>query len=142
MIVDANVLIYAVDEDAHHHREAKDWLVRALNGPTRVGLPWVSMMAFQRVVTHPRASANPLTPRAAWAFVKDWLDAERSWIPGPGSRHADIVGRLLVDGDLRGNLVTDAHLAAIALEHGVGVVSFDSDFARFPTLTWINPANG
>lgn len=140
MIVDANVLLYAVDADSPFHRPAYDWLQETLNGPVRVGLPWASLLAFQRISTHPRASANPLSPRQSWAHIADWLDADATWVPAPGGQHADILHRLIVHGDLRGNLVTDAHLAALAIEHGVGVCSMDSDFARFPQLTWINPA--
>ncbi len=140
MIVDANVLLYAVDRSSAAHEIARVWLEDALNGPVRVGLPWASLLAFQRIATHPRVFAAPLTAEAAWAFVREWLAVDQAWVPAPGARHGEILGRLLVDGDLRGNLVTDAHLAALALEHGVGVCSFDSDFARFDGLPWTNPA--
>ncbi|GGL35079.1 type II toxin-antitoxin system VapC family toxin [Planomonospora sp. ID91781] len=139
MIVDANVLLYAVDSGSSFHEASKSWLERALNGSSRVGLPWNSLCAFVRISTHPRASADPLGVEEAWGFVQDWLDAEAVWIPGPTARHAEVLRDLLVEGDLRGNLVTDAHLAALAIEHGVGVCSFDSDFARFPKLEWVNP---
>jgi PIN domain protein family protein len=75
----------------------------------------------------------------AWSYVTDWLDADQAWVPTPGNRHRDILGRLLIDGDLRGNFVTDAHLAALAIEHGTCICSFDSDFARFDGIHWINP---
>lgn len=140
MIVDANVLLYAVDEQSHFHAVAMDWLNGAMNGVERVGFPWVSLMAFQRIGTHPRVSVNPLNPGQAWSYVADWLDAEQAWVPVPGPRHRDILGRLLIDGDLRGNLVTDAHLAALAIEYGTSICSFDADFARFPGCHWINPA--
>ena len=139
MIVDANVLLYAVDEVSPFHLSAKGWLEAALNGPTRVGLPWPSLLAFQRIATHPRASDQPLTPAQAFRFIQDWLDNDQTWIPEPGRRHAEILGKLLVDGDLRGNFVTDAHLAALAIEYGVGICSYDSDFARFP-VHWVKPA--
>lgn len=139
MIVDANVLLFAVDPASTFHAAAKEWLERALSGSTRVGLPWASLIAFQRIATHPRAAANPLSPQKAWSFIADWLDADPAWIPTPGDQHAEILRALLVEGDLRGNLVTDAHLAALAIEHGVGVCSFDSDFARIGQLDWINP---
>lgn len=139
MIVDANVLLYAVDASSPFHAPARDWLERSLNEPSRVGLPWASLLAFQRISTHPRASASPLSPGQAWSFIAEWLDADATWVPGPGERHAEIIRDLIVAGDLRGNLVTDAHLAALALEHGVGVCSTDSDFARFPQITWVNP---
>ena len=139
MIVDANVLLYAVDETSSFHTSARDWLEGAMNGVERVGLPWASLMAFQRIITHPRVTANPLTAQSAWGYVADWLNVDQVWVPVPGARHRDILGRLLVDGDLRGNLVTDAHLAALAIEHGVGICSFDSDFARFPDIRWVHP---
>jgi uncharacterized protein len=140
VIVDANVLLCAVDSESSFHEPAREWLKRALNGPIRVGFPWISLIAFQRIATNPRASADPLSPKQAWSYVTSWLEADRSWVPVPGSRHGEILGRLIADGDLRGNLVADAHLAALAIEHGVGVCSMDSDFARFPELTWVNPA--
>ncbi|MCL2483015.1 MAG: type II toxin-antitoxin system VapC family toxin [Propionibacteriaceae bacterium] len=139
MIIDANVLLYCVDSHAQFHSSAKQWLEGALNGSSRVGFPWASLLAFQRISTHPRATATPLTPGQAFGFVSDWLAARQAWIPEPGPNHAIILEKLLTDGDLRGNLVTDAHLAALAIEYGVGVCSFDSDFARFPSVTWINP---
>ncbi|MDA8301611.1 MAG: PIN domain-containing protein [Actinomycetota bacterium] len=139
MIVDACVLLYAVDEDSAFHGPAREWLEQALNGPGRVGLPWATLLAFQRISTHPRASGNPLAPAKAWEYVKDWLQVEATWVPAPGPRHAEILERLICDGDLRGNLVPDAHLAALAIENGVGVCSADSDFARFPDLDWYNP---
>lgn len=139
MIVDANVLLYAVDNQSPFHGRAHGWLDEAINGVERVGLPWASLMAFQRIATHPRATANPLTCTDAWSYVTDWLDADQVWVPVPGCRHRDILGRLLVDGDLRANLVTDAHLAALAMEHGTSICSFDSDFARFDGLHWMSP---
>lgn len=140
MIVDANVLLYAVDDRSHFHAAARGWLEDAMNGVERVGLPWVSLLAFQRIITHPRATAHPLSPAQAWSYIADWLDADLAWVPTPGARHRAVLESLLVDGDLRGNLVTDAHLAALAIEHGTGICSFDSDFARFGRLRWINPA--
>ncbi|WP_128772301.1 type II toxin-antitoxin system VapC family toxin [Actinomyces oricola] len=140
MIVDANVLLYAVDDRSSFHDAARAWLTDALNGAERVGLPWASLLAFQRIITHPRVTTSPLTPAEAWSFISDWLQAEQAWVPVPGARHAQVLARLLVDGDLRGNLVTDAHLAALAIEYGTSLCSFDSDFARFPDLRWVSPA--
>ncbi|HEU0042517.1 MAG TPA: TA system VapC family ribonuclease toxin, partial [Jiangellaceae bacterium] len=117
----------------------RKWLEAALEGPSRVGLPWASLTAFLRIATHPRVSTHPLSAQSAWGFVADWLGAETAWVPMPTPRHADVLRRLVVDGELRGNLITDAHLAALAIEHGVGLCSADSDFARFPGLTWVNP---
>jgi uncharacterized protein len=139
VIVDANILLYAADSKSPFHRRAAAWLEEALNGPARVGLPWQSLTAFVRIVTHPRATGSPLTPPEAWEFVDGWLDAEAAWIPVTGARHGEVLRRLMLDGDLRGNLVPDAHLAALAIEHGVGICSADSDFARFSDIEWINP---
>lgn len=141
MIVDASVLLYAVDSRSHFHGAARSWLEKALNGVERVGLPWASLLAFQRIVTHPRVTADPLTATEAWRFVTDWLDADLAWVPNPGGRHGEILGRFLTEGDFRGNLVTDAHLAALAIEHGTSICSFDSDFAHFEGLQWVSPAS-
>ncbi|MDA8399604.1 MAG: PIN domain-containing protein [Actinomycetota bacterium] len=139
MLVDANILLYAVDEQSRAHSAAREWLEQGLNGSRRVGLPWQSLLAFVRIVSHPRALAVPLTPADAWSFVADWLDAPAAWVPQPGRGYRETLRRLVCDLDLRGNLVSDAAIAALALEHGLAVVSADSDFARFPELTWINP---
>lgn len=139
MLVDANILLYAVDEATPKHAIARQWLEEALNGPRRIGLPWSSMLAFVRIVTHPRALADPLLPAVAWSFVDDWLGAPAAWVPQPGRGYQDLLRRLVCDLDLRGNLVSDAALAALCLEHGLTVVSADSDFARFPGLRWLNP---
>ncbi len=140
MIVDANVLLYAVDTRSHHHDTARSWLETALNGVERVGFPRPSLLAFQRIITHPRVTADPLTPAQAWTHITDWLDADLAWIPTTGNRHREILQRLLIGEDVRGNLVTDAHLAALALEYGTSIYSFNSDFARFDDVVWINPA--
>lgn len=139
MLVDANILLYAVDEDSPFHVPATDWLEAALNGPRRVGIPWASLTAFVRIATHPRAMREPLSPSDAWELVEGWLDAPATWVPVPGRGHREILGRLIADLDLRANLVADAALAALCIEHGLQIVSADSDFARFAEITWINP---
>ena len=139
MIVDANVLLYAADRSSRFHDGASDWLERALNGPSWIGLPWQSLVAFVRIATHPRAVARPLTAADAWRQVENWLAADVAWMPVPTDRHREVFGRLITVNDIRGNLVGDAHLAALAIEHGVGVCSADSDFARFPEVRWVNP---
>ena len=139
MLVDANILLYAVDEESQFHAAARSWIETALNGSRRVGLPWMSTSAFLRIATHPRAMRNPLSAADAWRIVDEWLAAPAAWVPAPGPGYHDIFRRLTVDLDLRGNLVSDAALAALCLEHGSAIVSADSDFARFPELTWMNP---
>lgn len=138
-LVDANILLYAVDETAPQHVRAKAWLEEALNGPHRVGLPWQSLTAFVRIATHSRALERPLSAAQAWDVVQNWLDAPAAWIPEPGAGHRTLLGRLLCGLDLRGNLVSDAVLAALCLEHGLVMVSADSDFARFSEVRWMNP---
>jgi len=131
MLLDANLLLYAVHERDARHEAAAAWLTEQLNGPRRVGLPWQSLAAFLRVATHPRAFARPLTPAVAWERIQDWLAASAAWIPTPGPGHAQLLGELVTRYEVRGNLVPDAQLAALALEHDATVVSFDRDFARF-----------
>lgn len=139
MLVDANILLYAVDHESPFHDRAREWLEGALNGNRRVGIPWSSSTAFVRIATHPRALRDPLAPATAWRLVEAWLDAPATWIPEPGAGHRGILGRLIRDLDLRGNLVADASLAALCIEHGLEIVSADTDFARFPEVAWINP---
>jgi uncharacterized protein len=139
MLVDANILLYSVDEESPQHKVARAWLEAALNGARRVGLAWPSLVAFVRIATNPRATRVPLTGRDAWSIVEAWLDAPAGWLAQPGPGHREILGRLITDLDLRGNLVSDAALAALCIEHGLEMISADSDFARFPGLRWNNP---
>lgn len=139
MLLDANLLLYAVDRESRSHRGAAAFLEQVLSGPTRVGFPWPTLLAFLRIATHPRALRSPLDGATAWGFVADWLACAGAWIPTPTPGHAELLQRLIEAHDLRGNLIPDAHLAALAIEHGLAVVSTDSDFARFPEVRWHNP---
>ena len=139
MIVDANLLLYARDADFVHHEAARAWLVDELNAPRLVGLPWLSLGAFLRVSTHPRIFHHPLTAAQAWTQVEDWLAVETVSVPGPGPGYARILGELLIRHNVTGNLLPDAQLAALALEHGLTVYSADTDFARFTEVRWVNP---
>jgi toxin-antitoxin system PIN domain toxin len=139
VLVDANILLYAVDETSPFHQRASNWLTGQLNGARRVGFPWQSLVAFLRISTHERASARPLTPEQAAGFVADWLEPEVSWIPREGPGHGRILTDLITRYQLRGNIVSDAHLAALAIEHGLEVCSNDADFARFSEVRWTNP---
>lgn len=139
MLVDANLLLYAVDERSPHHPVGREWLTSSLNGDQRVALPWLSLAAFVRISTHPRASEHPLASAEAWSFVEDWLRCELTWIPNPTDRHADVLGSLIRRYDLRANMITDAQLAALAIEHGLKLYSADTDFARFSEIDWVNP---
>ena len=139
ILVDANILIYAHVSSFAQHRAARDWLDRQLDGFAPVGLPWVSLLAFLRLVTNPRVFEHAEPMAGAWNQVAEWLGCETTWVPEPTERHAELLGQFL---DLLGthaNLVPDAHLAALAIEHGLTLCSADSDFARFPGLPWLNP---
>jgi toxin-antitoxin system PIN domain toxin len=139
MLLDANLLLCAVDKGAPQHEPAAEWMTEQMNGSKRVGFPWQSLAAFLRISTHPRAFQRPLAPATAWARITDWLSAPVAWIPQPGPEHARILGKLVTTYEVTGNLVPDAQLAALALEHGVPVCSADTDFARFKELRWIDP---
>ena len=139
ILVDANILLYASNSTTDLHAESRDWLDGKLNGVAPVGLPWPSLLAFLRIATNPRAFRRPLTMAVAWEQVSKWLSAETVWVPEPTERHAAVLGRLLALQGIYGNLVPDAHLATLAIEHGLTLCSTDGDFARFPDLTWLNP---
>ena len=139
MLVDANILLCSIDSSSPFHERADGWLTAALNGTRRVALPWMSLSAFLRIATNPRATRNPLTPAEAWEHIDGWLDAPASWIPEPGRGHRQILRDLVTRLDLRAGLVSDAVLAAICIEYGLDIISADSDFARFTDITWTNP---
>ena len=139
ILVDTNLLIYAKVADLSQHPEALRWLDSQLNGVAAVGMPWPSLLGFVRIVTNPRVFARPLSLAAAWKVIQEWLDWPVVWIPSPGAAHREIVGRLLLKARGHANLVPDAHLAALAIEHGLMLCSADGDFARFEDLKWRNP---
>jgi len=142
MLVDANLLLFAVDSGSPYHGRAAAWLAEQLNGDRRIGLPWESLTAFTRIATHPRATSSPLSPTDAWQFIEEWLSVPTVWIPVPTDEHASVLGSLVGKYRLAGNLVPDGHLAALALEHGLELASADTDFARFTELRWVNPLAG
>lgn len=139
ILVDANLLVYAHVRAFAQHERAREWLDERLNGAAPVGLPWQSLVAFLRLTTNPRVFAQPEPAGDAWRQVVAWLDSERAWIPQPSERHREILGELVAAPGIKANLVHDAHLAALAIEHGLILCSTDGDFARFPELRWENP---
>ena len=139
MLVDANVLLYATDSTSPEHEIASSWLTGALNGDRRVGIPWQTIGAFLRISTHPRVARHPLTGAEAWSIARSWLSADPVWIPPATERTARTYGELCELVPMTANLVPDAQLAALAIEHGLSIYSADSDFARFPGLSWVNP---
>lgn len=133
-LVDANVLLYAVNVSAREHGIACTWLERSLNGNEPVAFAWVALLAFIRVSTRQGIFPQPLEPEAAFGFAEQWLARPASVVLEPTPRHLAILRGLLSSAGTAGNLTSDAHLATLALEHGAEVWSFDRDFARFPGL--------
>lgn len=139
ILVDANVLIYAIDADSPHHAASRRWLEDALSGTTPVGLAWIVILAFLRLTTRSGILKRPLPPERAMAFVDEWLAQPYVRAVSPGEGHWAILRKLLRDSGTAGNLTSDAHLAAVALEIGASVCSTDADFGRFPGVERISP---
>ncbi|HJS93063.1 MAG TPA: type II toxin-antitoxin system VapC family toxin [Solirubrobacteraceae bacterium] len=135
VVVDANVLLYAVDRASTHHERSLAWLDAALTGTEAVGFAWVVLLAFIRVATSSAVFPTPLSPDEATSQVEAWLAAPAAVVAQPTPRHASLLRGLLRDTGTGGNLTTDAHLVAIAVEHGADIVSYDRDFARFGGVT-------
>ncbi|MGL5928559.1 MAG: TA system VapC family ribonuclease toxin [Dermatophilaceae bacterium] len=140
-VVDANVLLYAVDGSATHHAASHAWLDDALAGVEAVGLPWASLVAFVRVSTHSSIQAHPLTADQATDIVDAWLGQPAAVVLQPDGRHFRRLRDLLPSTGAGGNLVNDTHLAALALQHRATVVTFDDDFDRFPGVRWERPGS-
>lgn len=121
------------------HAAARAWLDAQINGPARIGMPWQCLLAFLRVSTNPRVYAAPSRMHDSCVQVEEWLAQDSVWIPQPGERHVTLLTDLLRQAGMRGNLTSDAHLAALAIEHGLTLCTTDRDFARFPGLRWSNP---
>lgn len=139
ILVDANLLIYAHVTSFRQHLAAREWLDAQISGGGPVGMPWESLLAFLRIVTNPRVFARPESTSDAWRQVQAWLSRASVWVPGPTDRHRDVLAALLGASGIHANLVPDAHLAALAQEHGLLLCSSDGDFARFAGLRWLNP---
>ena len=138
-LVDAHVLLYAVNSASAQHHRARSWLDLALSGDEAVGFTWIVVLAFLRLATHPGIFARPLSAEAALEVARGWLSQPAAIIVEPTPRHVDLLAGLLADAGTAGNLVNDAHLAALALEHGATLVSFDTDFLRFTGLRQERP---
>ena len=139
ILVDANLLLYAYDSTSRFHESSRRWLEEVLSGNQPVGLPWTTLLAFLRISTNPRAMSQPLSLDEASAIVSGWLDQPCVTVPAPGERHWKILVKLLLGAQAKGPLVTDAHLAALALEHGALLATTDRDFTRFDGLRFENP---
>jgi toxin-antitoxin system PIN domain toxin len=141
ILVDTNLLVYAVNAEAPDHEKARGWLDGRLNGPIGVGLPWSVLNGFVRLISNPRVLPNPMPPARAWDQVEEWLELDSTFAPEPTHRHRQILADLMPHVS-RAELMPDAHLAALAMEYGLVLCSADTDFDRFPGLTWKNPLAG
>jgi toxin-antitoxin system PIN domain toxin len=142
ILVDANLLIYAVNADSHHHRAARRWLEETMSGTTPVGLAWIVLLAFLRITTRPGVLQHPITPDRALDYVDSWLRQPYVTAVVPGDHHWSILRNLLRAAGTAGNLTSDAHLAALAIELGAPIYSTDNDFRRFQGVEHINPLAG
>jgi uncharacterized protein len=139
IIVDANILIYAFIEDFPQHDRARAWLDQQLAQQPRVGLPWTSLLTFVRLVSNPRLLVPAVPIGDAFAQVRRWLTAKSAWCPQATARHAEVVERYLRMPGLRADDIPDAHLAGLAIEHGLTLATNDRGFARFDGLAVMNP---
>lgn len=142
ILPDANLLLYAYHPRTEQHEPSRAWLEDALSGTELVQFPWLTLWAFLRISTNPRAFERPLTGGEAAAAVASWLARPNAGLLEPGARHWEILRRLVEDAQCVGPLVTDAALAALAIEHGATLHTTDRDFARFAGLQWTNPIDG
>lgn len=142
IVPDINLLVYAHDSEFPRHGEVRDWWEELMNGSDSVGLAWFAMLGFIRIATNSKILDNPMEPATACEHVRSWLGRPQSIVIHPGARHAEIVFQLLEQAGSAGNLTTDAHLAALAIEHQAELHSADADMARFPGLRWVNPLKG
>ena len=141
-MLDANLLIFAYHAESEEHVAAKAWVEAVLSGTEAVGLPWQTILAFLRITTHHRIFERPLSMRKAHGIVARWLDRPQVYPLEAGSNFFGVLSGLLESDQIKGALVSDAALAALAIEHGATLCSTDRDFARFEGLTWINPLRG
>ena len=138
-LVDANVLLYSVNEDAPLHAKARKWLEAVLSGSETVGFAWHVLLAFLRLSTRAAVFPRPLAPGESLDLIGSWLSQPCSTVVHPGEHHLRILRDMISPLGTAGNLASDAHLAALAIEHGAELCSCDSDFSRFPGLPWRNP---
>jgi len=136
---DVNLLLYAIDEDSARHDSARPWVEGLFGGTETVALAWAVILAFVRLTTKPQVMAHPFTVEEALDIVEGWLARSNVVVVHPTDRHARILRELLAPLGTGGNLTTDAHLAALSIEHGAELCSSDADFSRFPGVRWQDP---
>jgi uncharacterized protein len=136
---DANVLLYALDDTSSRHEGARAWLDETLSGNEEVGFAWVVLLAVLRLTTRPSIFARPLRTGEASDIIDEWLAQPCALVLHPTIRHAALMRGFLTAAGTAGNLTTDAHLAALSVEYGAAICSYDTDFSRFPGIQLINP---
>ena len=139
ILVDTNLLLYAINADAVQHHRAARWLNEQFVDTSRIGLPWHSLLGFVRLASNRQMHPASMTVEAAWAVVLGWLGAANVWIPQPTTRHAEVLDALIASTNVGSRAVMDVHLAALAIEHDLTLCSADHGFARYPKLRWTNP---
>lgn len=139
LIPDVTLLVYAYSSEAPEHRKTRRWWEDVLSSSGTVALPWQVLLGYVRHMTSRRVRVEPLAPAEAFAHVRSWLDQPQTQILNPGPRHLDLLESLSASARVTGDLITDLHLAALAIEHQADLYSNDADFSRFPGLRWINP---
>lgn len=138
-IIDVNVLLYAYQAESPQHQAAASWLQALLAGEEIIGLSWITLWAFVRIGTNPRAWPSPIPVAVVFKIIRDWLAQPGVVIVHPGPRHAELLERLVTECRAHGPLVSDAAVAALAIENGAVLASTDRDFSRFTDLRWVNP---
>lgn len=138
-VVDLNVLIYATDSTSANHAVARTWLDHAMSSTETIGIPTQVAVGFVRLTTSARVMTDPLDVTTSVSILNGWLRRPNVTTPAPTARHYDLIGDLLEPLGTAGNLVTDAHLAALSIEHGAELCSFDHDFGRFSGVLWEKP---
>ena len=139
IVPDVNLLVYAYDEQSLHHQSARRWWRGLVNGTERVGVPWAVTVGFMRMMTHPGILVRPAGLSETIDWVNDWFRFPHVTPMNPGADHLVQLRRNLIAAGVGGNLVTDCHIAALAIEYQAEVHSNDTDFSRFPGLRWRNP---
>jgi toxin-antitoxin system PIN domain toxin len=139
ILVDANLLLYAEDSLSEHHKMARAWWDDQLSGLNPVCLCWPVLKAFIRIGTNPRLHRRPLTSKEACDRIQSWFDQPCARLIQPTENHWMLFQKMIRESNAAGNLISDAHLAALAVEHNCVLYSTDADFARFRGLKWKNP---
>ena len=139
IVLDANILLYAYDSSSKLHAPAQKWVADTFSSGAPIGLPWHTILAFLRIATNPRLPGSRLDTLEAAEIVQEWLGQSNVRLLTPGDEHWVLLQQMLVEGQAKGPLVSDAHLAALTIEHGGTLQTTDRDFARFPALRWVNP---